>query len=227
MDGRQEFPGQEAVTVAPPESDTSRLETFADAVIAIAITLLILEVPVPEAEEGGSLLHELATHWPSYAGYAVSFLTIGIIWVNHHHMFKVIARSNHTFLMLNVVFLLLIAALPWPTALVAANIHDPDARTVAAFVYGGVMTAVALMFNAVWRYAASGQRLLAEGIDPGLVRRVNVSFLFGPITYGIAMVTALVNSWVSLGMYAGLALYWLLPRSGASLDAPARVRRER
>ncbi len=99
--------------------DTARLETLADAVMAIAITLLILEVDVPKVE-GRSLGAALAHEWPSYAGFVVSFLTIGIIWVNHHHMFKLIARSTHAFLMLNVVFLMTICVLPWPTALVAS-----------------------------------------------------------------------------------------------------------
>jgi uncharacterized membrane protein len=99
--------------------DTSRLETFADGVMAIAITLLILEIDVPHVGPGESLAAALADQWPSYAGYVVSFLTIGIMWVNHHHMFKLIQRANHTFLVLNVIFLMVIAAVPRPTALVA------------------------------------------------------------------------------------------------------------
>jgi uncharacterized membrane protein len=209
----------------PVESDTGRLETFADGVLAIAITLLILEVKSPHVPVGGSLAHELVQQWPSYAAYAVSFLTIGIIWVNHHHMFKLIARTNHTFLMLNVVFLMTIAALPFPTALVADHIHESDARAVAAFVYGANMVTVAIMFNAVWRYASAGHRLLYPDVDPELVRRVNRSFFYGPLTYLAAALIALVNSWISLAIYAGLALYWLLPTSGASLDAPTTPRR--
>jgi uncharacterized membrane protein len=209
----------------PVESDTARLETFADGVLAIAITLLILEVKSPHVPPGGSLARELAHQWPSYAAYAVSFLTIGIIWVNHHHMFKLINRTNHTFLMLNVVFLMTIAALPFPTALVADHIHDASGRNTAAFVYGANMVAVAIMFNAVWRYAAGRHRLLYEGIDPELVRRVNKSFLYGPLTYLVAALIGLANSWISLAIYAGLALYWLLPTSGASLEAPTTRQR--
>src|SRR5207247_6571446 len=118
-----------------------------------------------------------------------------------------------------------IAALPFPTALVADHIHDADARSVAAFVYGANMVAVAVMFNAVWRYAAGRHRLLYPGVDPELVRRVNRSFLFGPVTYGVAALIGLANSWIGLAIYAGLALYWLLPTSGASLEAPTTGRR--
>jgi len=123
-------------------SDTARLETFADGVMAIAITLLILDVHVPPPS-GRSLWSALAEEWPSYAGYVVSFLTIGIIWVNHHQMFKLIGRVTHGFLMMNVIFLMTIAFLPFPTALVADYIRIPDSRTAATVVYGLTMVAIA------------------------------------------------------------------------------------
>ena len=90
-----------------PTSDTARLETFADGVMAIAITLLVLEIRVPP-HAPGRLGHALAEQWPSYAAYVVSFLSIGVIWVNHHRMFKLIERITHNFLMLNVVFLMVL-----------------------------------------------------------------------------------------------------------------------
>src|SRR5918996_2734036 len=147
-------------------NETARLETFADGVMAIAITLLILEIDVPHVGEDRSLATALADQWPSYAAYTVSFIIIGIMWVNHHHMFNLIRVSNHTFLVLNVLFLMTVAALPWPTALLAEYIRDADERTVATLVYGGNMVAIAIMFNVVWRYAAQGHRLLVAEADP-------------------------------------------------------------
>src|SRR5438132_5145580 len=127
-------------------SDTGRLETFADGVMAIAITLLILEVrvPLPPHRHPPELLHwslssALAEQWPSYAGFVVSFLTLGVIWVNHHEMFKLIERATRGFLMLNVVFLMTISFLPFPTALVADYIRNPDGRRAATLVYGATM----------------------------------------------------------------------------------------
>jgi uncharacterized membrane protein len=193
-------------------SDTSRLETFADGVMAIAITLLILEVRVPHTE--GSLTTALAAQWPSYAGYAVSFLTIGIIWVNHHQMFKLIARVTHGFLMLNVIFLMTISFLPFPTALVADYIRVPDARTAATVVYGLNMIAVAVMFNVVWRSAARGGRLLIAGVDRPGIDRISRSYLGGPIAYTVATLVALASPFLSLGIFAAMALFWLLPSSG-------------
>ena len=199
-------------------SDTARLETFADGVIAIAITLLILEVGVPHTE-GRTLGTALAAEWPSYAAFLVSFLTIGIIWVNHHHMFKLIARTTHAFLMLNVLFLMTICVLPWPTELVAAYVRDPDGRVLATAVYGGVMTAVAIMFNVVWRYAATNRRLLVEGIGDRALAKMNRNYMAGPIVYGAATVVALVQPYVSLAVFAGLAVYWLLPGTGPRAEA--------
>jgi TMEM175 potassium channel family protein len=195
------------------ESDTGRLETFADGVIAIAITLLILEVKVPTAK-GDQLAAAVVHAWPSYAGYAVSFLTIGVIWVNHHHMFKLIERTTHAFLMLNVVFLMTIAFLPWPTALVAGYIRDPAGRQVAAAVYGLTMVAIAVMFNLVWWYASNRGRLLVPGIDAATIAATNRSYLLGPIVYGAAALIAPLNAFVSLSIYAALAVYWLLPGTG-------------
>jgi len=193
-------------------SDTARLETFADGVMAIAITLLILEVKIPHTEE--SLTTALAAQWPSYAGYVVSFLTIGIIWVNHHQMFKLIGHVTHGFLMLNVIFLMTIAFLPFPTALVADYIKVPDARTAATVVYGLNMVAVAVMFNVVWRSASRGGRLLISGVDHAGIDRISKSYLGGPIAYTIATLVALVSPFLSLGIFAAMALFWLLPSSG-------------
>ena len=194
-------------------SDTGRLETFADGVIAIAITLLILEVKVPEPDTTRSLAHALVHQWPSYAGYAVSFLTIGVIWVNHHHMFKLIERTNHGFLMLNVVFLMAIAFLPWPTALVAAYLREPDGRGAATVAYGATMLAIAVMFNLVWRYAVA-RGLLRPGLDRDGLSRAGRNYLVGPAVYGVATLLALWNPFVSLGIFAALAVYWLLPGTG-------------
>jgi TMEM175 potassium channel family protein len=204
------------------ESDTGRLETFADGVIAIAITLLILEVKVPTAK-GDQLAAAVVHAWPSYAGYAVSFLTIGVIWVNHHHMFKLIARTTHAFLIMNVVFLMTIAFLPWPTALVAAYIRDPAGRRVAAAVYGLTMVAIAVMFNVVWWYAAKRGQLLVPGLDQEAVARAGRSYLLGPVVYGVATLVAPINAFVSLSIYAALAVYWLLPGTGPRATGLSRA----
>jgi uncharacterized membrane protein len=207
----------------PTPDDTGRLETFADGVMAIAITLLILEIDVPHVE-GRSLANALSRQWPSYAAFVVSFLTIGIIWVNHHHMFKLIARTNHTFLMLNVVFLMMICVLPWPTALVAAYIRDPHARSVATAVYAGAMVAIAIMFNLVWRYAAANHRLLVPGISDVALAKMNRNYLAGPVIYVATLLIAFVEPYASLIAFAALDIYWLLPGTGPRAETLAGPR---
>ena len=194
-------------------SDTGRLETFADGVMAIAITLLILEVRVP-GHEPGRLAHALLDEWPSFAAFVTSFLTIGVIWVNHHRMFKLIERTTYSFLMLNVMFLMVVSFLPFPTALVASAIKAHDGVRVATFVYGGTMVVLAVMFNLVWGYAAKGHRLLVAGLDPEQLRKGTNSYRKGPVLYVVVTLVALLNPYISLGVFAALAGYWLLPSAG-------------
>ncbi len=135
-------------------TDTGRLETFADGVFAIAITLLVLGIRIPEARE--SLGPALANQWPSFFAYLVSFLTIGIMWVQHHRLFTVIGRSNPTFAMINVIFLMFIAFVPFPTQVLAQRVFaDRQGWLLATFLYGGTMVAIAILFNAIWAYAAA------------------------------------------------------------------------
>ena len=97
---------------------TDRLEIFSDAVIAIAITLLVLDIRVPQAPQG-QLLHALGRQWPSYAAYVLSFAVIGIMWVSHHSMFERIREIDRGLLFSNLLLLLGIAFLPFPTPLLA------------------------------------------------------------------------------------------------------------
>jgi TMEM175 potassium channel family protein len=194
-------------------SDTARLETFADGVMAIAITLLVLEIRVP-AHQPGRLGHALLEQWPSYAAYVTSFLTIGVIWVNHHRMFKLIERVTHSFLMLNVVFLMVVSFIPFPTALVAEAIKAHDGVRAATFVYGGTMFFLAIMFNLVWGYASAGHRLLVPGIDPEAIRKGTNSYRKGPLLYVVLTLPAVFNPYISLAAFALLAAYWLLPSAG-------------
>lgn len=198
---------------ASPTSDTGRLETFADGVMAIAITLLVLEIRVP-SHEPGQLGHALLDEWPSFAAYVTSFLTIGVIWVNHHRMFTLIERSTHSFLMLNVMFLMVVSFIPFPTALVASAIKAHDGVRTATFVYGGTMVLMAVMFNLVWGYASAGHRLLVAGLDPEYIRKGTRSYRKGPLLYLALTLPALINPYISLAAFAALAGYWLLPTAG-------------
>jgi uncharacterized membrane protein len=149
--------------------ETSRLETFADGVFAIAATLLIIDVSVDATgpELGAALKHS----WPQYAAYAVSFVMIGIWWVNHHAYMAVIDRVDRAFLFATIALLACIAFLPFPTRLVAEHFRDDGVRA-AAITYGLTMTAAAICFAFCWFYAASGRRLIAETADQGRRRHL-------------------------------------------------------
>jgi uncharacterized membrane protein len=185
---------------------TARVETFCDGVFAIAATLLILDV---NATGRGSLGHQLLHIWPSYAGYAVSFLTIGIMWVNHHTVFTQIDRVDRRFLFANVGLMMLIAFVPFPTRLVAEHIRGEGAEA-AALAYGATMTITAFMFSAVWFSAVAGKRLLREDADPKVVSGISRSYLPGPWMYLAATLVALGSPVASVSLYAAIALFYVL-----------------
>jgi uncharacterized membrane protein len=197
---------------------TARLETFSDGVFAIAATLLILNVHA----DGHALGHALEHAWPAYAAYAVSFVTIGIMWVNHHGVFAQIGRVDRTFLMVNVFFLMAVAFVPFPTALVAAHLHD-DGLRVAALAYGFTLTVTAVLYQVLWFYAAGGRRLLRADADPVVVSGVTRSFLPGPFVYLTATLLALWKPTVSVVLFAAIAAFYMLESAIFGRRAPAEA----
>ena len=187
----------------------NRLEAFADGIFAFAATLLILNLAVLEGKPlGGQLLGI----WTSYVAYAVSFTTIGIIWMNHHLVMHQIGRVDRTFLVLNILFLMLIAFIPFPTRLLALRIDSPDGQA-AALAYGITLTLTAIAINALWRYAAQRRRLIREDADQRVVSGITRSYAPGPIIYFVATVVALVSPWASAALCALIALFYVLESS--------------
>jgi uncharacterized membrane protein len=192
------------------EKETGRIEAFSDGVFAIAVTLLVLELRVPQLSEeatSSELWSALLSHWPSYAAYLVSFMTILIMWVNHHRLFMIIQRSDSRFLFLNGALLLVVTIIPFPTALLAEYLERP-AAPIACAIYTGTYVLLALAFNALWRYAAYRNRLLARTTTDQQVRAISRSFLFGPVSYTAAFILAFVNVFVSLALCMLLAIFW-------------------
>ena len=189
--------------------ETARLETFSDGVFAIAITLLVLLFDVPDLSEGRSLGYVLAHQWPQYASYAVSFVTIGIIWVNHHTLFRHIVRVDRVFLFINVLFLMCVAFIPYPTSVISRYVRTDDA-SAAAVMYGLSLTATAICFNALWQYAARGFRLLAPDADRREVAGITRSYWPGAFLYAGATAVALVSATASVVGFILLALFYVL-----------------
>jgi uncharacterized membrane protein len=186
----------------------SRLEAFSDGVFAIAATLLILDVHVGDSDLGAHLVHI----WPSYAAYAVSFLTIGIIWVNHHTVFTQIRRVDRLFLLINVTFLMAVAFIPFPTSLIASQLHGNDLEP-AALTYGATLTITATLFNVLWIYASLDHRLLRPDAEPRVVSGISRSYLPGPFIYLAATLVALVSPIASVVLFGVIAVFYIVESS--------------
>ena len=187
----------------------SRTEAFSDGVFAIAITLLIIEVRVPHAKPG-ELGGDLASQWPSYAAYVVSFAIIGIIWVNHHDIFGRIVTVDRPLLFLNLLMLLTVAFLPFPTALLGDYIRDGDNAHIAAAIYSANMTLIGLAFIAMWTYLARVPSLLTPEVGAEGALRARRAAVVGPVVYGLSIPLAFVSPVACLIVYAGLALYFAI-----------------
>lgn len=187
---------------------TSRTEAFSDGIFAIAATLLVLELKVPQVEPGG-LADALLESWPSYATYVVSFLTIGIIWVNHHAVLDRIREVNRPLLFMNLMFLMAVAAIPFPTALLGDYLQAGHDERLAAAVYGGTMSLMGVTFGAIWAYAVLSDDLLHARVDRTRARRSLWIFAAGTPLYVLAIGASLLSATLALVIYALLALFYL------------------
>lgn len=195
------------------QNETGRVEAFSDGVFAIAATLLVFNLHVPDAlgvHSGGGLWRDLTHHWPSYAAFVISFISILIMWSSHHNIFNLIRRVDHTFLLLNGLVLLGIAATPFTTSLLAQNFGHPGER-VAAAVYSAVALFITLAFNAMWHYAARGRRLLAATTSAGQVRGVARQYAVGPLAFALALALSLVSAEASVLVFVAVEVFFALP----------------
>jgi uncharacterized membrane protein len=197
---------------------SSRTEAFSDGVFAVAITLLVLNVDVPRSG-AGPLQHALTSLWPSYATYVVSFMTIGIMWVNHHAIFKCIRVVDRPLQFINLFLLMIITFIPFPTSLLGRYIQASRDSGLAAGVYGLVMLLMAIGFSALWSYAVYHPQLLAEGIDPSDARSTLPRFASGIIVYALCIGVAFISAKLSLIAFALIDAYYIFNQidlSGAS-----------
>jgi len=189
---------------------SGRLETFADGVFAIAATLLILNVDSAVKTTSG-----LTAQWPAYVAYVVSFVTIGIIWVNHHLVMNQLGDVDRTFLLINVGFLMCVAFVPFPTRLVASALHNYDFQTAraAGLTYGLTMVLIAMFFNVMWHYSIRGSRLLRGDADPKTVSGITRSYRPGPWIYLFATLVSLGSPKISFILFGAIALFYVLESS--------------
>jgi len=199
-------------------SETGRIEAFSDGVFAIAITLLILEIKVPHSD-GDQLSRDLAAQWPSYFAFLASFVTIGVMWINHHRLFNLIDRCDNRLLFLNLLLLLGVTWIPFPTAVIAEHIGEHGDRT-GALLYAISFFIIAIVFNVLWRHATAGGRLLAPTSDREEVESITRQYRFGPLWYGIAIALAFWSASASLAACLILALFFAVPPKLATRRRP-------
>lgn len=197
---------------APRGLTTSRLEAFSDGIIAIVATLLGFELRIPEGIEHG-LATALIDAWPAYATYVVTFLTLAVVWINHHHAFSALRRIDMTVLWCNTAILLCLGAVPFINSLLARYLDTAEAGPAAA-TYGIVFAAATLPWIPLWRHVHHHPELLADGV-PRELPMTNVGrSAIGAGLYGAAAVVALWLPWVAAIAYALLALMFALTAKG-------------
>ncbi|MFI7501638.1 TMEM175 family protein [Streptomyces sp. NPDC049687] len=175
---------------------------------AFAITLLILEIKVPEVGTHGDLWGALGAQWPSYAAYVVSFLVIGIVWINHHQVFGYVALVDRTLMFLNLLLLLVVAAVPWPTAMLAEYLREDEASHVAAAVYSLLMVVVALTFQALWWHLTRTGHLFDPRVDIPAARATRLRFALGSLAYPVTVGLAFVSAPLTLAAHGLIAVYY-------------------
>ena len=187
----------------------SRLEAFSDGVFAIAATLLVLELHVPA--DSPDLVQALLQLWPAYAAYLVSFLTIGIIWVNHHTLLEHCRRVDRRFLYLNLLLLIAVGIVPFPTALVDRYILSEHGATAALVVYGLGGLLIAIAFSGVFFYATHDDRLVGDAAVARRIRAEGRLFPIGLVAYTLGIALAFVAPIASLAVYGFTAAFYALP----------------
>lgn len=192
------------------DNDTARLEAFSDGVFAIAITLLVLEIRLPEGH--GTLTHRIGDLWPSYLAYVLSFVTIGIMWANHHAIMRLIGRCTHGLIVANLFLLMTISFLPFPTNVLADHLREggSDQRTGALF-YSGTFIVIAIAFQVLWRTAGRNNRLILSGHERA-ADEITRSYRLGIPMYTASTLLALWKPIASVVLVGAIALFWLIPR---------------
>jgi uncharacterized membrane protein len=219
--------------------NSGRAEAFSDGVFAVAITLLIFNLlPIGQGKLTWPML---GAAWPQYAAYVVSFLTIGIMWMNHHTLFGHVRLIDRPLLVLNLLLLMGVVAIPFPTALMAAHLrgHNEAGGSIAAVIYGVVMIVISIFYNAIWEYLvrhaeALGSRATRQalrdavpgfGSGPGLAARIP-RWSLGLVGYTAGvLIAAYWSAGLALAVYGALAVYYLfnhLPDPVAVAQAAAR-----
>ena len=191
--------------------DTARTEAFSDGVFAFAITLLVLNLRDPSTS-GVSLSQGLINEWQSFFALVTSFITILVMWLNHHNMFSHIDRVDRRLMLRNGILLLFVVLTPFTTSIVAGHMTLPDAGT-AAVVYSGNFLFIAIAWNVLWRYCAKGRRLLREDVTDAEARTITRQYLVAPLGSVVALAISLISGLASVTVVLAIAAFYAVTGS--------------
>lgn len=219
-------PAHDAASGGVTLSASTRAEAFSDGVLAIAITLLVLDLKVPEGEPGTVVSH-LLEQWASYLAYLASFFFVGVVWVSHHALFARIRRVDHGVLWRNLLLLLTVSVLPFPTATLAyAMQHGTHGDQIAALaLYGLVAVAMALTWLIMFTHLDRHHELLRDDMPTGFFREERRRAALGilspviAVAIGIVAPAASLVAFVLLPVFYGLTADGLTPRRRATSSA--------
>jgi uncharacterized membrane protein len=199
-------------------SSTTRVEAFSDGVMAIAITLLVLDLRVPsagEVEAAGSLLGALIQHWASDVAFLAGFITIGIIWLNHRAFVDKVNRFDNRLQWLNLLLLLGVVIVPFSTALLAAYVGGGGtAASTATAVYALLGVVLPVPWILMWRHLSQHPELLEPGFDSAHARAEFRRAIVGPVIYILAVPVAILAPVVALLLFIGIAILYALTNQG-------------
>jgi uncharacterized membrane protein len=222
MTARNSEPGRSFLT-------TGRVEAFSDGVLAVAITLLVLDLHVEAGTPEDSLAHQLGQRWPSFAAYVLSFFVIGVIWVNHHALFSLLRHVDRPLLFYNLLLLMFVTTIPFTTATLADNLRGDTADVrVAVLLYGISMEGMSISFRSILHRMVH-RGLLKQPVADQTGRRAINRFGLGTLIYPVVVVVGLFSPVTMLILYAALTLFYVLeqtpilpssPEAGATDETP-------
>lgn len=192
--------------------ETGRVESFSDGVFAVAITLLVLNLQLPpKTYDAAQLGQYFLSQVPMFLAFVTSFATIGVMWINHHRLFTHITHIDTTLMLFNLLLLLIIIFVPFPTAFLAQSFTNPEQQRIAALLYNGVSIVMAICFNLVWGYAAKDNRLLGKNTSREDAQAITDQYRFGPLFYVVTFAIAWISVPVSIVGILLLAIFFALP----------------
>ncbi|MGI8991036.1 MAG: TMEM175 family protein [Bryobacteraceae bacterium] len=215
---------------AAAEKETGRLEAFSDGVFAIAMTLLVLELKVPRIAEGNgapssaALATALLQQWPGYVSFVTSFLTVLIMWVHHHAIFRLVRVADTPLLFTNGLLLLFVTVVPFPTAVIAMYLRTPAAVAACAF-YAGTFVLLAISFYLLLM-AAFRKTILLPDVSETAIQRLRKSYRMGPPLYLLSFGAAFISPWLCLGICTALWIFWSTTVICADDDREALFRKD-